>query len=55
MPLAIAYWVLMLLWLVFGIIYIYPNHTLVVGGQALILFLLMLILGWRVFGQPIQR
>lgn len=52
MPMAIAFWVLMLLWLVLGLWHSWPNWP-IVGGN-LLLFLLILLLGWKVFGQPLH-
>lgn len=52
MPLSIAFWVLMLLWLAFGLWWGWPNHGPV--GSTILLFLLFAILGWKVFGSPIQ-
>lgn len=42
----------MLLWLVFGTWQSWPNHV-VVGGN-LLLFILLLLLGWHDFGAPIK-
>jgi len=52
MTLGLAFWILMLLWLVFGLWYAYPNHYLI-GGNIL-LFVLLLLLGWKVFGAPLH-
>jgi hypothetical protein len=49
MTFALAFWILMLLWL---ILWFYP-----VGGPHapnVVLFILLLLLGWRVFGTPIH-
>ncbi len=54
MPLAILFWVLMIVWLVFGFInrptpalpYYWPN--------TLINFVLFAVLGWAVFGAAIK-
>jgi len=57
MTLALAFWILMLLWLVFGLYSHWPGF---VSGQygpfgsTLLLFLLLLLLGWGVFGAPIK-
>jgi hypothetical protein len=50
----LAFWVLMLLWLVLGLVW----HLALVGaialwGLALIPFLLFALLGWAVFGPPV--
>ncbi len=56
MTLGLAYWILMLLWVVFGV---WPNWP--AGGASfrpfggsLLLFILLLLLGWHVFGPPIH-
>ena len=57
MPLSILFWVLMILWLVFGLWngYVpgqpYP-YRLAVGN--FLLFILFVIVGWKVFGSPVQ-
>ena len=52
MTIGLAFWILMLLWLVFGIWQSWPNQY-VVGGN-LLLFILLLLLGWHDFGAPIH-
>jgi hypothetical protein len=52
MTFGLAFWILMLLWLVYGIWRDWPNQVLM-GGNVL-LFILFLLLGWRVFGAPIH-
>lgn len=52
MSLALLYWILMLIWFVFGLWANWPNHVLV-GGNVM-LFILMLLLGWKTFGPPIH-
>lgn len=52
MTLGLLYWILMLLWLVLGLWSTWPN--LRAGSPNLILFILLLILGWRAFGAPIH-
>jgi hypothetical protein len=52
MPIGLAFWILMLMWLVFGMWNAWPNHY-VVGGN-LLLFILLLLLGWKVFGTPLH-
>jgi len=54
MPMAIAYWILMLLWLVLGLIYLWPHAAIFVTGATIIQFLLFLIIGWKLFGRPLQ-
>ena len=52
MTLALMFWILMLLWLVFGVWSAWPNVQ-AAGGTGL-LFFLLLILGWAQFGSPIK-
>ena len=48
----LVFWILMLLWLVFGLWVSYPSMYLI--GGSLMLFLLLVLLGWQVFGPPIH-
>ena len=58
-PLTIGFlfWLLMILWLVFGL---YRNRGDIQGGNygilggSLLLFILLFLLGWKTFGFPIQ-
>ena len=54
MSLGLAFWIIMLLWLVLGLWAGWPfqNHFLLAGN--LMLFILLLLLGWKVFGAPLQ-
>ena len=54
MSLAIAYWVIMLLWIVLGLWSHWPMRSPVIIVGDLILFLLLIIVGWKVFGPPIN-
>lgn len=55
MSLGLAFWVIMLIWLVFGIIvHVYPGGVYGVWGGTLLLFVLLLLLGWKVFGAPLH-
>lgn len=57
MPLSILFWVLMILWLIFGFwaSYVpgspYPWQR---GGAHFLTWVLLAILGWKVFGAVIQ-
>jgi hypothetical protein len=57
MPLSVAFWILMIIWFIFGL---YGNRENIRGGNygpfggSLLLFILLFILGWKVFGFPIQ-
>jgi hypothetical protein len=56
MTLGLCYWILMLVWLVFGIL---VHYGMAAGfgavGNVILLFILFLILGWQVFGAPLRR
>lgn len=52
MAIGLMFWILMLLWLVLGLWWTWPNYHLV--GGNLLLFILLLLLGWKVFGPPIH-
>ena len=52
MTLALAFWILMLLWLVLGIWQAWPNYP--AAGGTVLLFLLLLLLGWHEFGAPVH-
>lgn len=57
MTLGFLFWLLMILWLLFGL---YWNRTDIQGGNYgilggnLLLFVLLFLLGWKVFGFVIQ-
>jgi hypothetical protein len=57
MSIGLVFWILMLLWLVFGLWQNWPGvqagqwHPL---GGSLLLFILLLLLGWHAFGPPIR-
>lgn len=57
MTLGLCYWVLMLIWLVFGLLVHFSVVTGPYGlvGSSLLLFVLFLLLGWQVFGPPLHR
>jgi hypothetical protein len=52
MTIAFLFWLLMILWLVFGVWSTWPN--LRAGGPDLLLFILLGLLGWKVFGAAIH-
>lgn len=56
MSFSLCYWILMLIWLIFGLWSNWPATSASVrplGGTAL-LFILLVLLGWQVFGPPIR-
>jgi hypothetical protein len=51
----LAFWILMLLWLVLGIAHRFALlGEYGVWGIALVPFLLLLLVGWQVFGPPLR-
>lgn len=58
MSLRLLFWILMLLWLIFGVAWnalgVYVGHYGPLGNNIL-LFALFATLGWRVFGKPIEN
>lgn len=57
MTLGLAFYILLLLWLVFGLAWNWPGGP--VGaygpmGNSILLFFLFLLLGWKVFGPPLH-
>lgn len=56
MPLGIAFWVLMIVWFVFGLALHFGVVAATWGvGNTLLLFVLFAILGWQVFGPVVHR
>lgn len=55
MTLGLCFWILMLIWLVFGLA-VYNGAVGPYGnvGHTLVLFILLLLLGWKVFGPPLH-
>lgn len=53
MSFALCYWILMLGWLVFGLWATWPAQPRLAGGTVL-LFILLILLGWKTFGPPIH-
>jgi hypothetical protein len=57
MTIGLVFWILMLLWLVLGL---WSNWPGISGGQiaplgsSVLLFILLLLLGWDAFGPPIR-
>ena len=56
MSLGLAYWVLMLVWLAFGLALHLGYVNGVWGGfNIVLLFILFALVGWQVFGPPLHR
>ena len=64
MTLGLIFWILMLLWLIFGLWWSWPGAPgqptssgygyLYPIGNTVLLFILFLLLGWAVFGAPVR-
>lgn len=54
MTMAVIFWVLMIIWLVFGLYSSYTPGPYGGFGNTILLFVLFLLLGWHVFGSPIK-
>jgi len=54
MTLQLIFWILMLLWLVFGLWGWFRPEPNWFYGHTVFLFILFLVLGWATFGAPIH-
>ncbi len=57
MPAGMIFWLLMILWAIFGIgggMYEGPYRGRVLMGGNLLLFILLFLLGWKLFGFVVQ-
>lgn len=52
MTLGLCFWIIMLIWLVVGGWSVWPN--LQAAAPNILLFVLLLLLGWQTFGAPIR-
>ena len=57
MSLGLAYWICMLVWLILGCWSYWPvtGPNLRPLGGTLLLFILLVLLGWQVFGAPLHH
>jgi hypothetical protein len=57
MTLGLAYWILMLIWFVFGLLvhFAFVAGTYGFVGGTVLLFVLFVLLGWQVFGAPLRK
>ena len=56
MTLGLAFWIIMLVWLVFGALLLFGMvGTTWAGASTLLLFVLFGLLGWQVFGAPLHK
>ena len=59
MTLGLVFWILMLIWLVFGLVWNWPGGNPALApygpiGNTILLFVLFLLLGWHAFGPPVH-
>jgi hypothetical protein len=54
MTLGLIFWLLMFLWLIFGLFSYWSPNPNWPWGHGLFLFVLFLLLGWHDFGAPIK-
>jgi hypothetical protein len=60
MPIGLLFWLLMILWLLFGFVVYWPAdrtagpRAFAPMGGNLLLFVLLFLLGWKAFGFVIQ-
>ena len=62
MTIGLIFWILMLLWLIFGLWQAWPGPGTPAGpyagwyplGSTVLLFILFLLLGWHAFGPPVR-
>lgn len=57
MSLALIFWILMLIWVVFSAWTYWPGNpqgARLMWGNTALLFILFLILGWAIFGAPVR-
>jgi hypothetical protein len=57
MSIGLVFWILMLLWLVLGLWSNWPgiaDRQFAPLGNSVLLFILLLLLGWDAFGPPIR-
>lgn len=58
MSLSLAFWIAMFVWLLVGIVGVWPRQNqpvnFSIAGGSLLLFILLLLLGWKVFNAPLH-
>jgi len=54
MTIGFLFWILMLFWLIFGFWVYWPNPDRRLSGGHFLLWFLLFLLGWSVFGFPIH-
>lgn len=53
MTIGFLFWLLMILWLIFGLVVDYPLGPKPFG-RTILLWILLFLIGWNVFGFPIK-
>jgi hypothetical protein len=51
---SLLFWVLMILWLLFGAIIAWHPYTYQTVGGGLLQFVLFALIGWQIFGPPVK-
>ncbi len=57
MSVGFVFWLLMIIWLILGVVWwrkVPPDTSYVVVGGNVLIFILLCLLGWGVFGFPIS-
>ena len=54
MTFGLVFWILMLIWLVFGLWDYWAPNPIGLRVHTILIFILFLLLGWRTFGAPIH-
>jgi hypothetical protein len=56
MQMGLIFWILMLIWFVFALVTGVPSfgYGHLFGYNTVLIFILFLLLGWKVFGRPVQ-
>jgi hypothetical protein len=57
MSLGLAYWILLLVAVVFGLAihFGYATATWGIAGNSLLILVLFILIGWQIFGPPLHR
>jgi hypothetical protein len=57
MAFGLCYWIIMLIWFLFGLwdLWAHPESRKPATAHVGVLFILLLLLGWKVFGAPLHE